>query len=149
MLAVVLALTVTAVGVDVALHPLASVTVTLELPLALTVIDDVVAPFDQRYEVPLDAVSVTLPPAQNVVGPPAVMLAVGLALTVTAVGVDVALHPLASVTVTLELPLALTVIDDVVAPFDQRYDDPLDAVSVTLPPAQNVVGPPAVILAVG
>ena len=35
-------------------------------------------------------------------------------------------------------------IDCVVAPVDQRYDAPLDAVSVTLPPAQNVVGPPAV-----
>src|SRR5712691_13445204 len=101
MLAVVLALTVTAVGVDVALHPLASVTVTLELPLALTVIDDVVAPFDQRYDDPLDAVSVTLPPAQNVVGPPAVILAVGLALTVTVVGAGVVLQPLALVTVTL------------------------------------------------
>ena len=56
---------------------------------------------DQRYDDPLDAVSVTLPPAQNVVGPPAVMMAVGLALTVTAIGADVALHPLAFVTVTL------------------------------------------------
>jgi hypothetical protein len=44
---------------------------------------------------------VTLPPAQNVVGPPAVMLAVGLALTVTAVGEDVVLQPLALVTVTV------------------------------------------------
>ena len=50
---------------------------------------------------PLDAVSVTLPPAQNVVGPPAVIVAVGFALTVTAVGDDVALQPFAFVTVTL------------------------------------------------
>ena len=64
-------------------------------------IDCVVAPFDQRYDAPLDAVSVTLPPAQKVVGPPAVMLAVGLALTVTAVGAEAALQPLAFVTVTL------------------------------------------------
>jgi hypothetical protein len=71
------------------------------LPLALTLIADVVAPVDQRYDDPLDAVSVTLPPAQNVVGPPAVMLAAGLALTVTDVGDDVALQPLAFVTVTL------------------------------------------------
>src|SRR3954471_14158994 len=35
----------------------------------------------------------------------------------------------------------------VVAPFDQRYDAPLLAVSVTLPPGQNVVGPLAVIVA--
>jgi hypothetical protein len=71
------------------------------LPLAVAAIDCVVAPFDQRYEVALGAVSATLPPAQKVVGPPAVMLAVGLALTVTGVGADVVLHPFAFVTVTL------------------------------------------------
>ena len=37
----------------------------------------------------------------------------------------------------------------VVAPVDQRYDTPPDAVSVTLPPAQNVVAPLGVIVAVG
>jgi hypothetical protein len=67
----------------------------------LPTIDDVVAPVDQRYELPLDAVSVTLPPAQKVVGPPAVMLAVGLAFAVTTVGEDVAQQPFALVTVTL------------------------------------------------
>jgi hypothetical protein len=71
------------------------------LPLALAVIDWVVAPFDQRYEVALDAVSVTLPPSQNVVGPPAVIVAVGFAFTVTTVGDDVVLQPFASVIVTL------------------------------------------------
>jgi hypothetical protein len=67
----------------------------------LTAIDDVVAPVDQRYDEPLDAVRVTLPPAQKVVGPPAVMLAVGLAFAVTTVGDDVALQLFAFVTVTL------------------------------------------------
>ena len=71
------------------------------MPLELTVIDGVVAPVDQRYDVPPDAVSVTLPPAQKAVGPPAVMLAVGLAFAVTTVGDDVAAQPLALVTVTL------------------------------------------------
>jgi len=48
------------------------------------------------------AVSVTEPPAQNVVGPPAVITGVGgVALTVTVVAADVALQPLALVTVTL------------------------------------------------
>jgi hypothetical protein len=61
----------------------------------------VVAPVDQRYDAPLDAVSVTLPPAQKVVEPPAVMLAIGFAFTVTTVGVELALQPLALVTVTL------------------------------------------------
>jgi hypothetical protein len=64
-------------------------------------INAVVAPVDQRKDDPLDAVRVTLPPAQNVVGPPGVMLAVGLALTVTVVGEEVALQPFALVTVTL------------------------------------------------
>ena len=41
------------------------------------------------------------------------------------------------------MPLAETVIDCVVAPVDQRYAEPLDAVRTTLPPLQNVVGPPA------
>jgi hypothetical protein len=69
--------------------------------VALTTIDCVIAPVDQRYEAPFDAVSVTLPPAQNVVGPPAVMVAVGLALTVTAVDGDIALQPFAFVNITL------------------------------------------------
>ncbi len=61
----------------------------------------VVAPLDHRYDAPFEAVSVTLPPAQNVVGPPAVIAAAGFALTVTAVGDDVPLQPFALVTVTV------------------------------------------------
>ena len=63
-------------------------------------IDCVVAPLDQRYELPALAVSVTLPPVQKVVGPPAVIVAVGSGFTVTGVAADVALQPLL-VTVTL------------------------------------------------
>jgi len=67
------------------------------------------------------AVSVTEPPSQNVVAPPAVITGVdGLAFTVTAVDAEVALQPLAFVTVTLYEPDAVTLIDCVVAPFDQR-----------------------------
>ena len=44
----------------------------------------VVAPFDHKYVVPELEVKVTLPPAQNVVGPPGVMVGVaGNGLTVT------------------------------------------------------------------
>ena len=51
---------------------------------------------------PPGAVSVTLPPAQNVVGPPGVIVGVaGFELTVTVVGAEVALQPLPSVTVTV------------------------------------------------
>ena len=70
------------------------------MPLEFTVIDGVVAPLDHRYELPALAVSVTLPPAQNVVGPPAVIVAVGAGLTATGVAADVALQPFAFVTVT-------------------------------------------------
>ena len=37
----------------------------------------------------------------------------------------------------------------VISPVDQRYDEAALVVSVTLPPAQNVVEPPAEIVAVG
>jgi hypothetical protein len=145
-----LALTVTAVAAEVEPQPLAFVTVTLYEPEVVTLMACVVAPFDQRYELPALAVSVTLPPAQKVVGPPAVIAGVaGLALTVTAVAADVALQPLAFVTVTLYEPEAVALMAWVVAPVDQRYELPALAVSVTLPPAQKVVGPPALIDGVG
>ncbi len=142
-------LTVTVVAAEVALQPLAFVTVTLNEPEVVTLIDCVVAPFDQRYEAEDGAVSVTDPPSQKVVAPPAVITGVdGFALTVTVVDADVALQPLAFVTVTLYEPDVVTLIDCVVAPFDQRYESAADAVKVTDPPAQNVVAPPAVITGV-
>ena len=64
-------------------------------------IDGVTAPLDHRYELPLLAASVTLPPWQNVVAPLGVIVAVGNALTVTTVAADVALQPFAPVTVTV------------------------------------------------
>jgi hypothetical protein len=46
----------------------------------------VVAPFDHKYDVPADEVKVTEPPAQKVIGPPALMVGCeGSAFTVTAV----------------------------------------------------------------
>ena len=68
----------------------------------------------------------------------------GAGFTVTFVTALVAVQPLALVTVTLYPPLALTAIDCVVAPFDQRYEALAGAVSVTEPPSQKVVGPLAV-----
>ena len=118
------------------------------MPLDVTVIDCVVAPLVQANELPLDAVSVTLPPAQKVVGPDAVIVAVGAGVTLTT-WLALAEQPPESVTVTLKVPLAFTTIDCVMEPFDHEYDVPGLAVSVTLPPAQNVVGPDAVMLAVG
>jgi hypothetical protein len=65
------------------------------LPEVVTVIDCVVAPFDQRYDVPAVAVSVTLPPLQKVVGPPGVI--VGTNVPSGTVALPFALQPLASV----------------------------------------------------
>jgi hypothetical protein len=115
-----LAFTVTFVAALVALQPLPLVTVTLYAPEVVTAIDCVVAPFDQAYEALEGAVRVTEPPSQKVVEPLAVMTGVvGFALTVTEVTALVALQPLPLVTVTLYAPEALTVIDCVVALFDQ------------------------------
>ena len=70
---------------------------------------------------PAGTLSVTEPPAQNVVEPLGVIAGVGgFGLTVTTVAADVALQPLPSVTVTVYEPEVLTLIDCVVAPVDQE-----------------------------
>ena len=144
-----LGLTVTTVAADVAEQLAALVTVTVYEPAVLTVIACVVAPLLHNQDAPADAVSTTDPPVQNVVGPPAVIVAAGNGFTVTAVAADVAEQPAALVTVTVYDPDALTVIDCVVAPLLHDHDAPADAVSVTEPPLQNVSGPPAVMVAAG
>ncbi|MNE05540.1 hypothetical protein D3C80_981080 [compost metagenome] len=74
-------------------------------------IDGVVAPFDHVFPVADEEVKVTDPPAQNVVGPPAVIVGVaGSGLTVTVVAVEVAEQDPFD-TVTVYVPLAVTVID--------------------------------------
>jgi hypothetical protein len=58
----------------------------------LTVILAVVAPVDHKYEDPALDVNVTLPPEQNVNGPPAVIVGIeGIELTVTDVAADATL----------------------------------------------------------
>ena len=83
-------------------QPLPSVTVTEYEPDALTVTDCVVAPLFHSHDKPAEAVNVTEPPAQNVVGPPAVMFAAGKVFTVT--NDVVLLHPLPFVKVNVALP---------------------------------------------
>ena len=78
----------------------------------------------------------------------AVNVGVTFGLTVTTSAVLVAEQPLASVTCTVGEDVVETVIEDVVAPVLQRYDEPELAVKTTLPPEQKVIGPPAVIVAV-
>lgn len=63
--------------------------------------DCVVAPVDHTLPVADEEVSVTEPPEQKVVGPPAVIVGVaGFAFTVTVVVADVAEQPEPLVTVT-------------------------------------------------
>ena len=105
------------------------------------------------------ACSSTLPPAQNVVGPWGVIVAEGSGLFVTTTPLAVVLeHPVTVlVTVTLNVPEPVTVKEDEVAP--EILTPPIfhcqvrfvsaGALSVTFPPAQNVVGPDAVIAAEG
>ena len=69
---------------------------------------------------PTFPLSVTLPPEQNVVFPPAEITdAVGLGFTVTACEA-VPLQPTASVTVTVEVLEDETLIAEVVAPVDHK-----------------------------
>lgn len=109
--------------------------------------DCVVAPLDQRYPLEAGAERMTSSPAQNVVGPSAVMAGDGgSGFTVTATGAEVAEHPLPSVTWTVRVSLVVTTTDCDVEPSDQSHELPALAVRVTLPPAQNVVGPLGVIV---
>lgn len=89
-----------------------------------------------RNVIPPVAVSETESPGHS--GGTAQMIAHnGAGFTVTVV-VQVPLHPLASVTVTVYVvvDVGLTVIDAVVAPVLQRNDVPPEAVSVDEPPTQ-------------
>jgi hypothetical protein len=53
------------------------------------VIDCVVAPVDHKFPVEAEEVNTTDPPAQNVVGPPAVIVgAVGIGFTVTLITLE-------------------------------------------------------------
>jgi len=81
--------------------------------------DCVVAPFDQRYELAELAVKVTVCPCVRFVEPLTVIVAVGILLTLTTVGVDVA-EQLPLLTVTEYEPAVDTVIDFVVFPFDHK-----------------------------
>ena len=85
----------TVVMADVAEQPAPLVRMTKKLPLVVTEMLCVVAPVFQLHWAlaPPEAVSVTLPPAQKRVGPPAEMLAVGAALIVTDVVADAAAQP--------------------------------------------------------
>ena len=108
-----------------------------------------VSPELHNQEVPALAESVTVPPAQNVMGPPAIMLATGKAKTVTGTIIEFVEQPLALVTVTDRFPLLFTEIDCVVSPVFHNQVLPVAAVRFTELPAQKPVGPLAEILLEG
>ena len=115
--------TVAVVAAEAALRqPAALVTWTVGLLEVVTLILAVVSPVDHKYVVPALDVRVTLPPAQNVSGPPAVMVGVaGSALTVTVVAAEAALRqPAALVTWTVGLLEVVTLILAVVSPVDHK-----------------------------
>lgn len=116
MLTTGLGLTVVVVADEVAEHPLALVTLTVNEPDSLSVMDWVVAPLLHNQELPADAVSTTLSFEQKVVLPFAVIVAAGMGFTVTTVAAEVPVQPPAWVTVTVYDPAVLTVIDCVLAP---------------------------------
>ena len=96
-----------------------------------------------------DEVSTTLPPSQNVKGPPAEIVGVaGAGLTTTVVLAEVALQP-AAPTVTENVAAVVTVMLCVVAPLLQVLPLPAEDVSTTDPPVQKVKGPPAEMVGVG
>jgi len=99
--AVGLVLTVTEVDADTLVHPFAPVTVTVYVPVVLTLIACVVADVLHKYELAALEVNVTLPPVQKVVDPLGVTVTVGSGRTVTVVGELVAVPTPATVTVTV------------------------------------------------
>ena len=94
-------------------------------------------------------VRITLLPSQNVVAEAAVIVGVaGIGLTVTvSVAETPELQPL-EITSTENIPLAETVIDCDVSPFDQKLSFADEEVRTTESPSQNVVGPLAVIVGI-
>ena len=110
----------------------------------------VVAPFDQTYPptVVWEEASVIEVPAQMLRDPLAVIVGdTGEDVTTTVVVAEVALQE-PEVTVTERLQDVVTVIDCVVAPFDQTLPVELLELSTTLPPGQNDKGPLALIVGV-
>lgn len=111
--------------------------------------DCVVAPFDQVFPVAAEDVKVTLPPWQNVVAPEAEIVGVTVfGVTVTVIPAEVAEIHVPLLTETEYVPDSETVMNCVVAPFDQTFPVADDEISVTLPPWQKVVAPVGVIVGV-
>jgi len=135
------------VMLDVAVHPLAAVTVTTKVPAAVKLFAAVagVAPPDHAYPVPPDAVTVIVGVVQvtMVVAPTVLLVMTGVGGVVFCVTVmlDVAVQPLAAVTVTTKVPAAVKLFAAVagVAPPDHAYPVPPDAVTVIVGVVQVII----------
>ena len=94
-----------------------------------------------------DEVKITEPPAQNVVGPFAVIVGVeGIGLTVTISPIDAPEEQPFSINSTVYVPEVETVILCVVSPVDHKLSVSDDDVKTTKSPEQKVVGPLGVII---
>ena len=92
---------VTVVNAEVFVHPLEFETETEKFPADEAVMLCVVAPVFHKYELAETEVSKTLPPWQNVVLLPGVIIGVaGNAFTFTVAGLEIFEHPLELVAVT-------------------------------------------------
>jgi len=106
-----------------------------------------VAPVDHVLLDADDDVNTTEFPAQIVVDPPAEIVGVaGVGFTVTVSLLEIPEEQPFVITSTKNDPEVETVIDCVVAPFDQWLLVADDEVNTTEPPEQNVVGPLAVMV---
>lgn len=111
--------------------------------------DWVVAPVDQILFAVEDDVNVTVFPAHKLTGPAGEIVGVDkVDPTVTTMEFETSGVQAPTVFVTVYVPGVDTVIEGVVAPFDQVMFVVTLEVRVTDPPEQNVVGPPAVITGV-
>ena len=107
-------------------------------------------PFDHTIPVAAEEVKVTLPPEQNVVGPIAVTVGTGgIGVTVTSVEADVAEVQPSKVTDTVYEPAADDVMLEEVSFVDQIFPVGAEDVNTTLPPAQKLSGPLAVMVGAG
>ena len=115
---------VTTNGCEVVEQPAWFVIVTLYVPALWTLMFAVVSPVDQRYVRLLDwpvASVIVPPPSQKGMEPKGVIVASGKPQTLTSTRSE-EVRQLPFETVTVRPVLALTVMDCVVAPFDQKYE---------------------------
>ena len=108
-------------GGEAPVHPLASVTVTVYTPAAVTAIEGMVSPVDQRYAAnPAVAERTTVSAEQEDSAPYTVIPGAGAGYCDTFTACEVPWHP-PFATTTEYVPGVVMVIDSETAPVDHRY----------------------------